>query len=211
MSIRVIIVEDDHKIRKSLAILLDGSHGFRCIGDYESAEAALRELPMKKPDVVLMDIHLGGMSGIEAVREIKEILPQIQVIMLTVFEDSAKIFHALQAGAVGYLIKTTPADEILKAIRDVMKGGSPMSPQIARKVVQSFYKDHEIHDDLLKLTPREEEVLTLLARGLLYKEIANELYISKDTVHNHLRNIYQKLQVRTRTEAVVKYLKRDNL
>lgn len=210
MSIRVIIVEDDYKIRKSLAVLLDGSHGFNCIGDYESAEDALRELPMKKPEVVLMDIHLGGMSGIEAVRKIKEILPQIHIIMLTVFDNPSKIFKALQAGAVGYLIKTTPTNEILSAIEDVMKGGSPMSPQIARKVVQSFHKEKEYQDDLLKLTPREEEVLTLLAGGLLYKEIASELFISKETVHNHLRNVYKKLQVRSRTEAVVKYLKRDN-
>lgn len=131
--------------------------------------------------------------------------------MLTVFEDTTKIFHALEYGAVGYLIKTTPADEILNAIKEVMKGGSPMSPQIARKVVQSFQKNRDIKDDLLKLTPREEEVIMLLAQGLLYKEIAAELYISKDTVHNHLRSIYEKLQVRSRTEAVVKYLKRDSI
>ncbi len=210
MSIRVVIVEDDHKIRKSLAILLDGSHGFTCIGDYESAEDALRELPMKKPDVVLMDVHLGGMSGIEAVREIKVILPRIHVIMLTVFDNPSKIFKALQAGAVGYLIKTTPTNEILSAIKEVMNGGSPMSPQIARKVVQSFHQEKSNQNDLHKLTPREEEVLTLLARGLLYKEIAEELFISKETVHNHLRSVYEKLQVRSRTEAVVKYLNKDN-
>lgn len=209
MSIRVAIVEDDDKIRNSMAVLLDGSHGFICIGQYESAESALRELPMKKPDVVLMDIHLGGMNGIQAVAEINEILPKILVVMLTVVEDTSKIFKALQAGAVGYLVKSTPADEILASIRDVTEGGSPMSSQIARKVVQSFHKEIENDDDLMKLTPREEEVLGLLSRGLLYKEIAEELYISKETVHNHLRKVYEKLQVRSRTEAVVRYLKRD--
>lgn len=204
--IRVAIVEDDAKIRSSLVVLLEGSHGFRCVGGYENAEAALRDLPRKTPDVVLADINLPGMQGTELVRTLREAHPSMQFIMLTVYEDSGRIFDSLAAGAVGYLLKMTPPDEILGAIRDVRAGGSPMSPQIARKVVQSFHAKAALNNAVSGLTQREEEILKLLSKGFLYKEIADQLYISPETVHNHLRHIYEKLQVHTRTEAVVKYL-----
>ncbi len=206
--IRVAIVEDDEKIRSSLVVLIEGTHGFRCVGAYEDAEAALHDLPRKKPDAVLVDINLPGMQGIELVRSLRQNDTTMQFIMLTVYEDTSKIFDSLAAGAVGYLLKMTPPDEILSAIRDVRAGGSPMSPQIARKVVQSFHKRADREVEAVQLTKREEEILTLLSKGFLYKEIADQLFISPDTVHNHLRHIYEKLQVHSRTEAVVKYLKK---
>jgi DNA-binding NarL/FixJ family response regulator len=208
--IRVAIVEDDEKIRSSLVVLIEGTHGFRCVGGYEDAEAALRDLPRKNPDVVLADINLPGMQGTELVRAIRKEHRDMQFIMLTVYEDTHKIFDSLAAGAIGYLLKMTPPDEILSAIRDVRTGGSPMSPQIARKVVQSFHKKSASHrdDGEAQLTKREEEILLLLSKGFLYKEIADQLFISPDTVHNHIRHIYEKLQVHSRTEAVVKYLKK---
>ncbi len=206
-TIRVSIVEDDERLRNSLIVVLEGTPGFRCVSAYEDGESAMRDIPIKMPDVTLMDINLPGASGIEAVRKLKTVKPDLLILMLTVYEDSAKIFQALQAGASGYLLKMTPPDEILKAIRDVHGGGAPMSAQIARKVVQSFHADPSAPPDV-QLTAREEEILQSLSRGGLYKEIASDLNISVDTVHNHLRKIYQKLHVRSRTEAVVKYLKR---
>lgn len=208
MAIRVAIVEDDQRIRDSLKVLLDGSHAFRCIAVYADAESALENLPRVEPDVVLMDINLPAMSGIECVRLLKHTIPDILIIMLTVYEDAQKIFQSLQAGAVGYLIKSTTPNEILHAIEEVYAGGSPMSAQIARKVVQSFYTARADYGETVKLSDREREILDLLATGYLYKEIADRLSISRETVHNHLRRIYEKLHVRSRTEAVVKYLKK---
>jgi DNA-binding NarL/FixJ family response regulator len=206
--IRTAIVEDDEKIRNTLIALLERSDGFRCVGAYPHAEDALKDIPAKAPDVVLMDINLPGMDGIECTMQLKNLMPGLLIIMLTVYEDVNKIFQALQAGAVGYLLKMTSPAEILDAIREVRSGGSPMSAQIARKVVQSFHrmppKKKNIRD--AAISPREEEILDLLAQGHLYKEIAHLLSISPDTVHNHLRKIYEKLQVHSRTEAVVKYL-----
>jgi DNA-binding NarL/FixJ family response regulator len=207
MNIRVSIVEDDERLRSSLIVLLEGSHGFRCVSAYADAEAAVKDIPLKKPDVVLMDINLPGMTGIECVRRLKMIQPELLILMLTVYEDTAKIFQSLEAGASGYLLKMTPPDELLKAIRDMKNGGAPMTAQIARKVVQSFHSSSPSEPDV-KLTDREEEILRSLAQGNLYKEIASDLKISVDTVHNHVRHIYAKLHVRSRTEAVVKYLKR---
>jgi DNA-binding NarL/FixJ family response regulator len=207
-SIRIAVVEDDEKIRSSLVVLIEGTHGFRCVGAYETAEAALRDVPNKEPDVVLVDINLPVMQGIELVHRLKQGNVSMQFIMLTVYEDTPRIFDSLAAGAVGYLLKMTPPDEILSAIRDVRAGGSPMSPQIARKVVQSFHKGNNSADGIVQLTRREEEVLNLLSKGFLYKEIAEQLFISSDTVHNHIRHIYEKLQVHSRTEAVVKYLQK---
>ena len=206
-TIRISIVEDDDKLRGSMIILLEGAFGFRCVSAYEDAESALRDIPSKNPDVVLMDINLPGISGIECVRRLKQNVPETLFIMLTVYEDSGKIFQALQAGASGYLLKMTPPDELIKAIRDVMNGGSPMSAQVARKVVQSFHSASTAQPDV-QLSEREEDVLHSLSSGKTYKEIADELNISVDTVHNHLKKIYNKLHVRSRTEAVVKYLKR---
>lgn len=206
--IRIAIVEDDEKIRSSLVVLIEGTHGLRCVGAYENAEAALRDVPNKDPDVVLVDINLPGMQGIELVQKLKQGNANMQFIMLTVYEDTNKIFDSLAVGAVGYLLKMTPPDEILSAIRDVRSGGSPMSPQIARKVVQSFHKGNTKAGEDAQLTKREEEILKLLSKGFLYKEIGEQLFISSDTVHNHIRHIYEKLQVHSRTEAVVKYLQK---
>lgn len=206
--IKVAIVEDDSKIRESLKLILNGSREYNCIALYEDAESALHDLPNKNPDVVLMDINLPQMSGIECVRLIKQKIPELHIIMLTMYQDSQKIFNSLQAGAIGYLHKSSSPVEILQAIKDVYNGGSPMSAQIARKVVQSFYRPNSDFESTVKLTERETEILDLLSKGYINKEIAEQLSISPDTVHNHLRRIYEKLQVRTRTEAVVKYLKK---
>ena len=208
MAIRVSIVEDDDKIRESLVVLIDGSTGFRCIGAYSNGEDALQDVPRKQPDVVLMDIGLPRMDGVECVRRLKPPMPGMQIIMLTVYEDDNKIFSSLEAGATGYLLKTTPPDQLMNSIREIHAGGSPMSSQIARKVLQSFFRSRQNQGDEVNLTPREREILDLLAKGFLYKEIAERLNLSVDTVHSHLRHIYEKLQVRTRTEAVVKYLQR---
>ncbi len=208
MAIRVAIVEDDPKVRNSLEVLIEGSHEFHCAATYGDAESALKNLPAATPKVVLMDINLPEMNGIECVRHLKQKLPEIHIIMLTVYEDTQKIFSSLQAGAVGYLLKSSRPDEILQAIMDVNAGGSPMTAQIARKVVQSFHKKNSKNDEVVKLTDRENEILDLLSKGYIYKEIAEHLFISPDTVHNHLRHIYEKLHVHSRTEAVVKYLRK---
>ena len=205
MSITVSIVEDDAGVRTSLARLIDSSPGFRCLSRHPSAEQALEELPKTDPDVVLMDINLPGANGVECVRRLKPHLPRTQIIMLTVYQNTENIFNALTAGATGYLLKQTPPAELLAAIRDVHSGGSPMSSHIARKIVQSFQKPAPGNRGLESLTHREAEVLDYLAKGFLYKEIAEALKISYDTVHAHIRKIYEKLQVRSRTEAVARH------
>ena len=204
--IRIAVVEDDETLRKNLVELLEEAEGFRCIAAYPNAEDALEDIPRKSPDIVLMDINLPGKDGIECTYILKTKMPGILVVMLTVYEDAGKIFQSLQAGAVGYLLKLSKPEEILAALKEVAAGGSPMSSQIARKVVQSFH--HEKKGEGEGLSLREEKVINLLAKGYLYKEIAAELSISNDTVHNHIRKIYEKLQVHSRTEAVIKYLKR---
>jgi DNA-binding NarL/FixJ family response regulator len=202
--INVSIVEDDVRVRESLARLVDRAEGFRCVSRHPTAEDALAELPGVAPDVVLMDINLPGMSGVDCVRRLKTTLPRTQVVMLTVYEDTELIFNALEAGASGYLLKRTPPAELLAGIRDVHNGGSPMTSHIARKVVQSFRQGESDSD--VGLSPREQEVLDHLARGYLYKEIAGALGLSYDTVHTHIRRIYEKLQVHSRTEAVARHL-----
>jgi DNA-binding NarL/FixJ family response regulator len=206
MSITVSIVEDDAGVQTSLARLIDSSPGFRCQSRHPSAEQALEELPKNNPDVVLMDINLPGVNGVECVRRLKPLLPRTQIIMLTVYQNTENIFNALTAGATGYLLKQTPPAELLAAIRDVHSGGSPMSSHIARKIVQSFQRPAPAARETENLSPRETEVLDLLAKGYLYKEIAEKTGLSYATVHTHIRHIYEKLQVRSRAQAVAKHL-----
>jgi len=208
MSIQVAIVEDDEEIRESLTALIGRSPAFRLAGSYASAESALDDIPRKKPQVVLMDINLPGMDGVECVRRLKAVLPAVQIIMNTVYEDSDRLFQSLRAGASGYLLKRTSSAKMLDAIYEVQQGGSPMTPQLARRVVQHFQQVKTNEDDLTKLTPRERDVLDQLAQGYRYKEMTDNLGISIDTVRFNIRNIYEKLHVHSRTEAVVKYLGR---
>jgi RNA polymerase sigma factor (sigma-70 family) len=208
MPITVSIVEDSDKLRETLVRVLNRADGFRCVSHYANAEDALKELPNVKPNVVLMDINLPGMNGVECVRQLKKIAPEIQVMMLTVYEDTENIFDALAAGASGYMLKRTAGKELLEAIAEVKRGGSPMTTHIARKVVQSFQRSAAAEAETEKLSDREQQVLDLLSQGLIYKEIAEKLGISYETVHTYIRRIYEKLQVRTRTEAVAKFLRR---
>ena len=206
MSIAVSIVEDDPQVRSSLAKLIDSSPGYRCVSRHGSAEDALLEIPKVKPEVVLMDINLPGLNGVECVRRLKPQLPGAQMIMLTVYQNTEHIFNALAAGATGYMLKQTPPAELLLAIKEVHGGGSPMSSHIARKIVQSFQHTATASAEAESLSPREAEVLELLAKGFLYKEIAEQMKVSYATVHTHIRHIYEKLHVRSRTEAVAKHL-----
>ncbi len=208
MPISVSIVEDNDKLRGTLARVLNRADGFRCVSDYANAEDALKDLPQVRPNVVLMDINLPGMNGVECVRQLKQLAPQAQVMMLTVYEDTENIFNALAAGASGYMLKRTSTKELLEAIQEVHRGGSPMSMHIARKVVSSFQKTAATALPTENLSEREQQVLDLLSQGLMYKEIADKLEISYETVHTYIRRIYEKLQVRTRTEAVAKFLRR---
>jgi DNA-binding NarL/FixJ family response regulator len=206
MKISVSIVEDDPPVRASLAKLIDSSSGCHCVSRHGSAEKALQEIPGIKPDVVLMDINLPGINGVECVRRLKPLLPATQIIMLTVYQNTENIFDALTAGATGYLLKQTTPDELLAAIQEVHAGGSPMSSHIARKIVLSFQQAPPLSAEAQSLTPREVEVLDLLAKGFLYKEIAEKTKTTYATVHTHIRHIYEKLHVRSRTEAVARHL-----
>ena len=208
MPVTVSIVEDSDKVRETLVRVLNRADGFSCVSQYANAEDALKDLPQAKPDVVLMDINLPGMNGVECVRQLKKIAPEIQVMMLTVYEDTENIFDALAAGASGYMLKRTAGKELLEAIEEVKRGGSPMTTHIARKVVQSFQRSAAVEAQTESLSEREQQVLDLLSQGLIYKEIAEKLGISYETVHTYIRRIYEKLQVRTRTEAVAKFLRR---
>lgn len=205
MSIKVSIVEDIKEIREGLGVLICGSEEYSCISNYANAESALKGIVEDQPDVVLMDIGLPGMSGIDCIRKLKSKNQAIQIIMLTVYEDDDHIFNALVAGASGYLVKKTPPAKILEAIHDVYNGGSPMSSQIARKVINAFQSMNKSSAETENLSHREQEILSYLAKGYRYKEIAEKLFISIETVRTHLRNIYEKLHVRSRTEAVLKY------
>ncbi len=205
--IAVAIVEDDVPARDILAGWIRTAPGFRCVGEFDDAETALARLPQEKPSVVLFDINLPGMNGIECVRKLKPRLPDTQFVMVTVYEDANHIFNALSAGASGYLLKQMRRQDLLEALKDVHAGGSPMSSQIARKVVQNFYRSEtqDAGGATVELSPREREVLELLARGYLYKEIAEMLKISVQTVNTYIRRIYEKLHVRSRGQAVAKY------
>src|SRR5260221_13774812 len=201
----VIIVEDNEGLREQLVQILKSVPDIKCLGAFVSGEEALPKILENKPDVVLMDIKLPGMSGIQCVAQIKKVAPDIQVIMVTVYEDSERIFRALKAGASGYLVKSSPPKQLIEAIRDAYKGGAPMSTHIARKVVQHFHLLGPSVQEAENLSPREREVLDLLAMGFIYKEIGSKLNIGAETVRTYVKNICQKMHVRSRLEAVAKH------
>ncbi len=205
MSITVSIVEDDVPAREILTDWIRRAEGFKCVGQHGSVEQALKNLPPEKPSVVLMDINLPGLSGIEGVRRLKLLLPGTQFMMLTVYEDVDHVFDALAAGATGYLLKQTPRGELLASIKEVHAGGSPMTSNIARRVVQAFHREAPAAPESAELSQREREVLELLARGYLYKEIVDALQVSRGTVNTYIRRIYEKLHVRSRSQAVAKF------
>jgi len=207
-NITVSMVDDEADLRKHIAAYLGATGHITCISAYASAREALEHLPKDKPDVVLMDINLGEMDGIECFRNLTALVPEAQVLMLTVFEDTEKIFRALAAGASGYLLKRMPPKKLVEAIEEVCAGGSPMSAPIARKVVKSFKTTPASGDGSGDLSPREHSVVDGLAAGLAYKQIADQLGVSIHTVRNYIRRIYEKLHVRSRTEAVAKFLKK---
>lgn len=207
--IKIAIVEDDKTTREGLETIINLAPGFCCVCTCMTAEDALRTLPQQAPEVVLMDIQLPKMSGIECVAQLKELLPSVQVIMVTVYEDPDRIFCALRAGACGYLLKRSTPEQVLAAIRDVQQGGVPMSSEIARKVIAHFQEQETIGADVEKLSAREREVLDLVVRGLSNKEIVDRLSITIEGVRWHLRNIYQKLHVHSRTEVLVKFRPRS--
>jgi DNA-binding NarL/FixJ family response regulator len=205
--ITVSIVDDEKELCQSIATFVNGAPGFHCVSMYHNAEAALKHLPKDHPDVVLMDIHLIGMSGIECVERLKTMVPEMQVMMLTVYEDTEQIFKALSAGASGYMLKRLTPGKLLEAIREVHEGGSPMSGPIARKVVASFQGAEQVEGERTHLTSREQMVLDCFAKGLTYKQTANRLNISVDTIRTYVRRVYEKLHVQSRTEAVAKYMR----
>ena len=204
--ITVAIVEDDAQVRQSLVDILKRGPGVVCVGEHGNAEEAVREIPRLQPKVVLMDINLPGMDGVHCVRRLSELAPATQVIMLTVYDNTEMIFNSLAAGAHGYLLKPISSEQLLLAIRDVYAGGAPMTSDIARKVVQAFKQPAPAAAETDNLSPREQEVLNFLAKGYLYKEIAEDLKISYGTVHTYIERIFKKLHVRSRAQAVAKYL-----
>ncbi len=204
--IRVAIIEDDEEIRFNLGDAIAADRDLNLIGSYRDAESALKSLPDVKPKVVLMDINLPGMDGVQCVRRLKAVMPEVEFIMLTVYQDSTLLIQSLMAGASGYLLKRTPPDKLRNAIREVCEGGAPMTPGMARRVVQHFQQAPAPTSDLGRLTAREKDVLDQLARGFCYKEVADNLHIGTGTLQTHVHNIYEKLRVHSRTEAVVKYL-----
>lgn len=210
MSVPVSIVEDDAAVRQLLVEWIELAGGFRCLSQHANAEAALAQLPARNPDIVLMDINLPDRTGIECVRRLKPVMPDTQFVMLTVYEDSNHVFDALSAGATGYLLKQTPCSQLIKALKQVCDGGSPMSGYIARKVVQFFQQDRLTAPGMESLSARERQVLELLARGYLFKEITESLGIGLSTVNAHVRHIYEKLHVHSRTQAVVRFLESES-
>jgi DNA-binding NarL/FixJ family response regulator len=204
MLIRVAIVEDDPRWRTTLERLLRETEGLECVGSYRTGEQAVSDLPRHRPHVVLMDINLPGISGVECTRQLRGLLPNTQIVMLTVYDDSDRIFQALQMGAGGYLLKRASADEILQAIQDVHRGGAPMSAYIARKVVQSFQRQTPSGKSDEVLSKRETEVLGYVARGYSNKEVADALGLTPATIRSYLKTIYSKLHVHSRTQAIMK-------
>jgi DNA-binding NarL/FixJ family response regulator len=208
MSIRVALVEDNDDLRMSMKSLLKRSARLRIVADYSDAESALADLVRHKPDVVLMDVKLPKMDGVECVRLLKSLLPTVLIIMLTIHDDNDSLFNSVLAGADGFLLKDTVPSRLVEAIEEVCQGGSPMTPQIARRIVQRFRKTGSEPANVENLTPREREVLEQLALGNRYKEISDKLGISLDGIRFHIRGVYNKLHVHSRTEAVLKFLKR---
>lgn len=204
-TISVVVVEDDSSIRSILKTWLEEADGVTCAGVFPDVESALPQIPHAKPDVAIVDINLPGLSGIECVRQLKPLMPATQFVMLTVYEDSNHIFDALSAGATGYLVKTTSREALIAALREVHTGGSPMSGNIARKVVQNLQQQKPKMKPAEELSKRENEVLVLLAQGYLYKEIAEALGIRLDTVNTYIRRIYEKLHVHSRSQAVARF------
>jgi DNA-binding NarL/FixJ family response regulator len=206
MSISVAIVDDKPEIRRNLSRYIGEARGFRCSSVCSSGEEALRVIPKNPPDVVLMDIEMPGMNGIACTAWLKQALPSVPVMMLTVYEDDDAIFNALKAGATGYLLKRSAPAKLLEAITELQRGGAPMTSEIARRVIESFCKPKPAGHPDDQLTARETEILELLAKGYVPKEVADKLSISYDTIRYHLKHIYDKLHVHSRTEAVIKYL-----
>jgi DNA-binding NarL/FixJ family response regulator len=206
-SIRVMLVEDLREVRESLTILIDGTSGFSCVGSYRSMEEALAGVPRERPDVILTDIGLPGMSGIEGIGILRERYEDAPILALTVYDDNRNVFNALCAGASGYLLKNTPPARLLESLKEVAAGGAPMSPEIARRVVELFREFRPSESGDCRLTPQETELLKLLVKGHYYKTAAQQMGISTSTVSFHLKNIYQKLQVHSKTEAVAKALR----
>jgi two-component system, NarL family, response regulator LiaR len=207
--ITVCIVEDRKDIRQSLKILVNEPADCACIGDFTNAEDALKEIPELQPDVVLMDIDLPGMNGIECIRQLKPLCPRVQFMICTVYDEDEKIFDALAAGANSYILKRSDSDTLINSIRDLHNGGSPMSSDIARKIVRQFQKALPPEKEDYHLTEREKEILGLLAKGLTYQQTADKIFISGKTIKKHVYNIYEKLHVNSRTEAVNKYFGRE--
>jgi len=206
--IEVAVVEDDPEIRNHLEHRIGNNPALRLLRSYPDAESALADLPRHHPDVVLMDINLPIIDGVECVRQLKAKMPQVQFVMLTIYEDGNRLFKSLTAGASGYLLKRTSLEKLFDAIREVHEGGAPMSPEMARRVVQHFQQTPEPASEVQKLTPRERDVLDQLAKGFRYKEIEDNLHISTGTLRSYIASVYEKLHVHSRTEAVVKYLNR---
>jgi DNA-binding NarL/FixJ family response regulator len=211
MPIKICIVEDNADMRESVAQALNEAPGVRCTSTYATAEAAVQDMPFQKPDVALVDINLPGMNGIECVAKLKKLLPQLQVLMLTLYEQSDMIFDSIRAGASGYLLKRSSSAELVQAVEQVHSGGVPMTPQIARKFIAHFQQIQKPSSDMEKLTFREQQVLALLAKGYLYKQIAEKLGITINTLRGYLRAIYDKLHVHSRTQATLRYLGRHDL
>jgi DNA-binding NarL/FixJ family response regulator len=204
MSIKISIVEDQTEMRESLVAWLGDAPGLRCVGAHATGEEALKKIPQENPDVVLMDINLTGMNGIQCVSRLKESLPKTQVLMLTTYDEGDMIFDSLRAGANGYLLKNMPQAELVEAVQQVHAGGAPMSLQIARKVINHFHRGNKPDPEIEQLTSRELEILKLLAKGYMYKEIADQLSITMSTVRSHVCAVYEKLHVHSRSQAAKK-------
>jgi len=204
--VRLALVEDVAEMRESWQQLINGLPGFRCVCTCASGREALRVLPAEAPDVIVMDIQMPGMTGIECTLRLKELLPKTPILILTVSADTQTVFRALEAGADGYLLKRSRPDQLQTAIQEVLEGGAPMTSEIARRVVASFRERAAKRGEKARLTPREEEVLGYLSKGFANKEIAVKMSVSYETVRDHLRNIYEKLHVHSRTEAVARFL-----